>query len=145
MELTAWQRFCNRILGRLVKKRARRDKNLSENLIKGSMGIMPEVYLSTVIMTSLAIFLICWGLVSLFFIPEIGVIAFWEGLQDPATINACLDWEYWEKELVDKSKPGNGCPDYATRVFPPFLKILIVAFGGVIIPVSYTHLRAHET
>ena len=136
MELTAWQRFCNRILGRLIKKRARRDKILSENLVKGSMGIMPEVYLSTVIMTSMAIFLICWGIVSLFFIPEIGVIAFWEGLQDPATINPCLDWEYWEPELVDKSKPGNGCPEYATRVFPPFLKVLIVALGGFIIPYS---------
>ena len=55
MELTAWQRFCNRILGRLLKKRARRDSRLSEDLVKGSMGIMPEVYLSTVIFTSIAI------------------------------------------------------------------------------------------
>ena len=39
--------------------------------------------------------------------PEIGVIAFWESLQDPAAINPCLDWEYWEPELVDKSKPGS--------------------------------------
>ena len=52
MELTAWQRFCNRILGRILKKRARRDVALSENLVKGSMGIMPEVYLSTVIFKS---------------------------------------------------------------------------------------------
>ena len=134
MELTAWQRFCNRILGRLIKKRARRDKNLADNLVKGSMGIMPEVYLSTVIMTSLAIVLICWGVVSLFFIPDIGIIAFWEGLQDPATINPCLDWEYWEPELIDKSKPGNGCPDYATRIFPPPLKLLILVLGVAIIP-----------
>ena len=94
MELTAWQRFCNRILGRILKKRARRDADLSENLVKGSMGIMPEVYLSTVIFTSIAIALVCWGIIGIFFMPELGVIAFWESLQDPATINPCLDWEY---------------------------------------------------
>ena len=55
MELTAWQRFCNRILGGVLKKRARKDTELSENLVKGSMGIMPEVYLATVIFTSFAI------------------------------------------------------------------------------------------
>jgi flagellar protein FlaJ len=66
--------------------------------------------------------------------PEIGVIAFWETLQDPVTINPCLDWEYWEPELIDKSKPGNGCPEYATRIFPVPLKFLILALGGAIIP-----------
>ena len=134
MDLTAWQRFCNRILGRLLKKRARRDKNLSESLVKGSMGIMPEVYLATVIMTSLAILMVCWGIVAIFFIPEVGVIAFWENLQDPATINPCLDWEYWEPELIDKSKPGNGCPEYETRVFSSTLQGLIIFLGGVLIP-----------
>ncbi|MEC7177830.1 MAG: hypothetical protein VXW28_00885, partial [Candidatus Thermoplasmatota archaeon] len=116
MELTAWQKFCNRILGRILKKRARKDVALSENLVKGSMGIMPEVYLSTVIFTSIAIALVCWGIIGIFFLPELGVIAFWESLQDPATINPCLDWEYWEPELVDKSKPGNGCPEYMKKV-----------------------------
>ncbi len=134
MELTAWQRFCNRILGRILKKRARRDTALSENLIKGSMGIMPEVYLSTVIFTSIAIALVCWGIIGIFFMPEVGVIAFWESLQDPATINPCLDWEYWEPELVDKSKPGNGCPEYATRIFPAPFKFMILALLGAIIP-----------
>ena len=52
MDLTAWQRICNRLLGPFVKKRARADKDLSSNLVKGSMGMMPEVYLSTVIVTS---------------------------------------------------------------------------------------------
>ena len=54
MDLTAWQRICNRLLGPFVKKRARNDKELSANLVKGSMGMMPEVYLSTVIVTSIA-------------------------------------------------------------------------------------------
>jgi len=100
------------------------------------MGMMPEVYLSTVIMTSLAIALVCWGIVSLFFIPEIGVISFYENLQDPLTINPCLDWEYWEPELIDKSKLGNGCPLYETRIFPETLKGLIIIFGGLLIPYS---------
>ena len=78
MELTAWQRFCNRILGRILKKRARRDTALSENLVKSSMGVMPEVYLSTVIFTSFAIALVCWGIIGIFFLPEVGVIAFQE-------------------------------------------------------------------
>ena len=134
MELTAWQRFCNRILGGVLKKRARKDTDLSDNLVKGSMGIMPEVYLATVIFTSFAIALFCWGVVGIFFAPEVGIIAYWESLQDPATINPCLDWEYWEPERIDKSKPGNGCPDYATRVFPAPLKLLIMTLGGVVFP-----------
>ena len=40
MDLTAWQRICNRILGPVVKKRARSDKKLSDDLVKGSMGMM---------------------------------------------------------------------------------------------------------
>ena len=44
MDLTAWQRICNRLLGGFVKKRARRDKELSANLVKGSMGMMPVSY-----------------------------------------------------------------------------------------------------
>ena len=46
MELTAWQKICHRILGRAFKKRARNDKKLSDDLVKGNLPIMPEVYLS---------------------------------------------------------------------------------------------------
>jgi hypothetical protein len=44
MDLTAWQRICNRLLGGFVKKRARNDKELSSDLVKASIGMMPEVY-----------------------------------------------------------------------------------------------------
>jgi hypothetical protein len=134
MDLTAWQRICNRILGRAVKKRARADKQLSDNLVKGSMKMMPEVYLATAIMTTIAITLICWGFVSLFFIPDIGIIAYWESIQDPATIDYCFEWEYWNKDLVDPTRPGNGCDEFAYQVFPPGMKAVIIALGGVIIP-----------
>ena len=134
MDLTAWQRICNRLLGPFVKKRAHADKELSANLVKGSMGMMPEVYLSTVIVTSIAIALMSWAFVAVFFIPDIGVIAFYEGIQDPATEDPCYEWAYWNAELVDPTLPGDGCPDYALQVFPAILKVVIVAIGGVIVP-----------
>ena len=134
MDLTAGQRICNRLLGPFVKKRARGDKELSANLVKGSMGMMPEVYLSTVIVTSIAIALMSWAFVAVFFIPDIGVIAFYESIQDPATENPCYEWAYWNAELVDPTLPGDGCPDYALQVFPVVLKVVIVAIGGVIVP-----------
>ena len=134
MDLTTWQRICNRLLGRLLRKRARRDKELSESLVKGSLPMMPEVYLATAIMTSIAITLICWAFVALFFIPDIGIIAYWEGIQDPSTIEYCFQWEYWNSDLIDPSKPGNGCDGFEYQVFPPFLKVLIAFFGGLLIP-----------
>ena len=41
MDLTAWQRICHRLLGGVFKKRARADKELSDNLVKASMPMMP--------------------------------------------------------------------------------------------------------
>jgi len=134
MDLTAWQRISNRLLGRLLRKRARRDKELSESLVKGSMPMMPEVYLATTIITSIAVALVCWSFVALFFIPDIGIIAYWEGIQDPKTIGYCFEWEYWNQDLIDPTKPGNGCDGFAYQVFPPILKVIIVAIGGLIIP-----------
>jgi len=134
MDLTAWQRICNRVLGPVVKKRARADKELSADLVKGSMGMMPEVYLSTVIITSIAITLMSWAFVAIFFVPQIGVIAFYEGIQDATTVDPCFEWEYWNPSLVDPTLPGNGCPEFALQVFPPVLKVIIVLVGGVLIP-----------
>jgi hypothetical protein len=134
MDLTAWQRICNRILGGVLKSKARNDKDLSKNLIKAAMPMMPEVFLATTIVTSFAIMMISWAFVAIFFIPDIGVIAYWEGIQDPATELPCFEWEYWYPELIDDSKPGKGCPDFAYQVFPPFLEIVIVVVGGLLIP-----------
>ena len=134
MDLTTWQRICNRFLGRMLRKHARNDKELSESLVKGSMPMMPEVYLATALMTSLAITLICWAFIALFFIPDIGIIAYWEGIQDPMTVAYCFEWEYWNQELIDPTKPGNGCDGFEYQVFPPFAEILILFFGGLLIP-----------
>ena len=134
MDLTAWQRICNRLLGGFVKKRARNDKELSSDLVKASIGMMPEVYLATVIVTSIAITLMSWAFVAVFFLPDIGVIAFYESIQDASSINPCFEWEYWNPTLIDPSLQGNGCPDYQLQVFPPLFKVIIVALGGFIIP-----------
>ena len=53
MDLTAWQRICHRLLGGVFKKRARADKELSDNLVKASMPMMPEVYMATVFVTTI--------------------------------------------------------------------------------------------
>ena len=37
---------------------------------------------------------------------------------DPATAEACIIWEYWNADLVDETKPGNGCPEFSYRAFP---------------------------
>jgi hypothetical protein len=136
MELTTWQKICHRILGRSMKKKARANVALSKQLEQAGITIMPEVYLSVNIVTTIAVSLISIGFVSLFFIPEIGIIAFWESLQDPLTIEPCRVWEYWNKDLVAQNQgtPGHGCPDYETRKFSGSLKILIPAIGVLLIP-----------
>ena len=56
MELSLWQQFCNRLLGRMLKKRARSNKELSDNIVKGKLDIMPEVYIAQTILITLAVF-----------------------------------------------------------------------------------------
>ena len=136
MDLTAWQRICHRLLGGVFKKRARGDKKLSKDLVKASIPVMPEVYLATVFVTTIVVSAIGIGMVGLFFVPEIGVIDLWESQQDPATQAVCFEWEYWNTALIDESKPGNGCPDYDTKVFPPALKGLLVIIGFVLVPLG---------
>ena len=65
MDLTAWQRICHRLLGGVFKKRARADKELSDNLVKASMPMMPEVYMATVFVTTIVITALGIGFVAL--------------------------------------------------------------------------------
>ena len=95
MDLTAWQRICHRLLGGVFKKRARADKELSDNLVKASMPMMPEVYLASVWVTTVAVSLVCFGFLALIFMPEIGGIALYEKLTAPGVEDACFIWEYW--------------------------------------------------
>ena len=67
MDLTAWQRICQRLLGGVFKRRARNDKKLSKDLVKASMPMMPEVYLATVFVTTIVVSAMGIGMVGLFF------------------------------------------------------------------------------
>ena len=136
MELTAWQKICHRLIGKVIKKRARNDKELCKTLEQGAYPLMAEVYLATNIMTTIAVFLICLGVIVIAFLPTIGAIALYESIQDPDTETPCKIWEYWNPEKVEKNwdQPGKGCPDYRTLQVPTFVKVLIPILFGVIIP-----------
>ena len=131
MELGLWEQFCNRLLGKALKKKARANKELSDFLIKGKVDMMPEVFLAqTIIITTLVIIACAAVLFGTFSM----VIPFYEQLTDPNVIWPCTEWAYWNQELIDESLPLNGCPYYATRVFPTMGKVAIGAVFGFIAP-----------
>ncbi len=134
MELTAWQKICHRILGKVFKNKARNDKTLSEDLVKGNMPIMPEVYLAQVFVTTVAVAAICGMLLTAVFLPDIGLIAWYESRPDNAYAMACFEWEYWNADLVDETLESRGCPYFQYMEFPFFAKILLPVLLGFIVP-----------
>tara|TARA_B100000767_G_scaffold275079_1_gene310333 strand:+ start:1448 stop:2467 length:1020 start_codon:yes stop_codon:yes gene_type:complete len=134
MELTAWQKICHRILGKAFKKRARNDKVLSANLVKGNIPVMPEVYLAQVFVTTIAVTIICGMFLTAIFIPDIGLIDWYESRADTSTAVACYEWEYWNADLVDETMESRGCPYFKYMAFPFFAKILLPVLLGFIIP-----------
>jgi hypothetical protein len=136
MELTTWQKLCHRIIGRSMKKKARADASLSKQLDQAGITIMPEVYLAVNIVSTIAVSLISMSIVALFFVPEIGIIAFWESIQDPLTKEPCRIWEYWNKDIVAQNQDvvGHGCPEFQFQVFPPTARIIIPVIGCLLIP-----------
>ena len=138
MELTGWQKICHRIIGKPIKKRARADKELCKTLEQAAIPLMPEVYMATNIVSSIAVFLVCIGVIVIVFFPGIGVISLYESMADPESETPCIIWEYWNPDAAAAGKlaglPGDGCPDYKTLVFPAYLTILIPVVFGFIIP-----------
>ncbi len=134
MELTAWQKICHRILGRAFKKRARGDKELSENLVKGNMPIMPEVYMAQVFVTTVAVTAVCGLILTGVFLPGIGLIDWYESRPDESTALPCFEWEYWYPDEVDETLESRGCPYFKYMVFPAFAKVLIPIVFGLLIP-----------
>ena len=142
MELTAWQKICHRLLGRAFKKKARNDQKLSDDLVKGNMPIMPEVYLAQVFVTTFAVSIICIMLLTAVFLPDIGLISWYESRPDDSFALACYEWEYWNGDLVDETLESRGCPFFAYMEFPFFAKILIPAILGFIVPFgTYKYLK----
>ena len=134
MELTAWQKICHRILGKAFKNRARNDKELCDDLIKGNIPVMPEVYMAQVFVTTITVAIICGLIITGFFLPEIGFIDWYEDRPDESTAEACFLWEYWNPDLVDPTKVANGCPEFRYLVFPAFAKAVIPIVLGLLIP-----------
>ena len=142
MELTAWQKICHRILGKAFKKRARNDKELSGNLVKGNIPMMPEVYLAQVFVTTVAVTLICGLLLTAVFLPDIGLIDWYESRPDTSTGLACFEWEYWNADLVDETLESRGCPYFKYMVFPVFGQIMIPIVLGLLVPLgTYKYLK----
>ncbi|MBT3657624.1 MAG: hypothetical protein HN874_04645 [Euryarchaeota archaeon] len=134
MELTAWQKICHRILGRAFKKRARNDKKLSDDLVKGNLPIMPEVYLAQVFVTTVAVAIICGMLLGAIFMPDIGLIDWYESRPDVSFAQACYEWEYWNGDLVDETLESRGCPYYQYMEFPVFAKLGLPIVLGFLVP-----------
>ena len=137
LELTPWQKLGHRLLGGLLKNRARGNVKLSNDILKGNLSVMPEVFMATNIFSTIAAIGVLVGMNVLVFMPAIGAIAIYENQQDAESIPACVDWAYWNSDQIDYSLDWGvnsdeygeweygGCPYYATMQFPPMLKMLI--------------------
>ena len=136
MTLTPWQKISNTLFGGIFRERARKDSDLKKLLVQADIRVMPEVYKSTQLMSTIAVIIGCGALMALVFLPGAGLIAIYESIQDPATVMPCMDWEFWHKADINPSQPGNGCPHYTTQVFPFLWKAIIVILLGLITPYS---------
>ena len=85
MELTAWQKICHRLVGGFFKKRAREDTELSDDLVKGNMPMMPEVFLAQNFMLTVLVVIFCILVNLAFFFPVIGFVDYYESLPDEST------------------------------------------------------------
>ena len=92
--LTSWERFSTRIVhsfsGGGVKKRARADKDLADDLAKARMAITPEVFRSTVIVSTIVTYAAL--IVSAVFIHQVIVPVTYEQTQDPSSVEECASW-----------------------------------------------------
>ena len=67
------------------------------------MPIMPEVYMAQLFVTTVAVTIICAILLVGVFLPDIGLIAWYESRPDMNYALACYEWEYWNADLVDET------------------------------------------
>ena len=144
MTLTPWQKISNTLFGGIYRERARKDLDLKKLLVQADIRVMPEVYKSTQLMSTIAVIIGCGALMALVFLPGAGLIAIYESIQDPATVMPCMDWEFWHKADINPSQPGNGCPHYTTQVFPFLWKAIIVILLGLITPYSANKYFGNE-
>ena len=55
----------------------------------------------------------------------------------------CIIWEYWNADLVDETKPGNGCPEFSYRAFPLAGKVLVLVFGMMVPGGLFVYFRGN--
>ena len=136
MILTPWQKISTTFFGGIFRERARNNLELKKLLVQADIRVMPEVYKSTQLMSTIAVMIGCGALIALVFLPGAGLIEIYESIQDESTVMPCIDWEFWHKADINPSLPGNGCPHYATQVFPFLWKVMVVVLLGLIVPYS---------
>lgn len=152
MTLSGWQRFSNLFLGRILRAKTRKDKELQKTLLQADIRIMPEVYKATAIMSTVVSFIIFIGILTIALLPEIGAFALWENMQNPDTVLPCIEWAFWHPNDINSNlKWGGegldgvwvaygGCPHYATKVVPPIARYGIMLFCGFFGPLmAYRH------
>jgi len=131
---TPWQKISTTFFGRLYRDRGQKDPDLKKLLVQADIRVMPEVYKSTQLMSTIAVLVGCGALLALVFLPGAGLIAIYESIQDPDTVMPCVDWQFWHKADINPALPGSGCPHFETQVFPFLWKVLVVVGIGVLIP-----------
>ena len=136
MTLTPWQKISTTLFGGIFRERARKNIELKKLLVQADIRVMPEVYKSTQLMSTIAVMIGCGALIALVFLPGAGLIEIYESIQDESTVMPCTDWAFWHKADINPSLPGDGCPHYATQVFPFLWKVMVVILLGLIVPYS---------
>ena len=144
MALTEWQKICNVLLGRALKKKARKDTELMALLAQADIRVMPEVYKATNILSTVLVCLGSLALLGLIFAPSAGLLHMYESQTDPATAKACIDWAFWHPtEAADARAagvPGDGCPHYSTKDLSATYEYMIIgSLLFVVPPMSYRH------
>jgi len=146
MVLTEWQRFSNAIFGGIFRKKARDDKALMKVLAQADIRVMPEVYKSTNLMSTIVATMFCVGILALIFLPGVGGIALYENQQTAESVDPCIIWAFENKDAVIYDGPEGswgdaasgmqygGCPFYKTKVMPGFAKALFVIVFAVLMP-----------
>ncbi len=146
--LTSWERFSTRIVhsfsGGGVKKRARADKDLADDLAKARMAVTPEVFRSTVIVSTIVTYAAL--IVGAVFIHQVIVPVTYEQTQDPSSVEECRSWAVKNPNDIDRSKVADGCPPpiYYTREFGLGQTIILYTVVAFLIPFGLSKMYSNK-
>ena len=69
MTLTPWQKISTTLFGGIFRERSRKDIELKKLLVQADIRVMPEVYKSTQLMSTIAVMIGCGALIALLGYP----------------------------------------------------------------------------